>query len=280
MKQSRLTKIIENIHFPYVIVVSFLLIDTNSIGMQAIGAALQLFLILFALILRQVKFIGECNCYGKLIGNNKRTATIFNFVVILSCLIIFSRAAMAVFWGGGERLFSVGSDGYYLLMLLVSSAGLLANIRLNLDTHQSVATATQKRYFQSNRPIGTNQDGTEVTLSTPTSMAPLVMLVGLSTNCDDCNHAKHDLLMLAETFSSKIQTIFLCDNTPVFSSSTAGVSVLKYNEVFFVELGAAGYPYAVLVNPADFSQMGVTVYTSKNIWTLFHLGLNLLTPIN
>jgi hypothetical protein len=85
-------------------------------------------------------------------------------------------------------------------------------------------------------------------------------------------------LHLAESFHPQIQTIFLFDKASSFESVMQGPVLLYGTEAFVSEIQAVGFPYAVLVNPSDFSQMGVVAYTPRNIWMLFYFALSLLEP--
>jgi hypothetical protein len=46
-------------------------------------------------------------------------------------------------------------------------------------------------------------------------------------------------------------------------------TILRGSEEFFSAVGDAQYPFGLVINSADLSQVGTTVYSSPAIWDMF-----------
>ncbi len=285
--KKTLSKMMEMIHQPFVIIIAYLVVGAAAPLAPAIGAAMQLLLILTGFLLKKFHIIEECNCYGSLVRKTGPAQLVITWVLLLNCTFILAMHQV-VFSSSGVNSTNVFFQTTLFIITLMIAMLIGKAITRDIPPKNETLTPTSvsandknavpKKYFPSEIVIGTNNARQEVKLTDIVDHAPLLLFIGLSNGCHDCSAAKPDLFRLAELFAERIQTVFLFDKMPDLTHFPQGPIALEYSGKFFDSIQAVGFPFAVLVNPIDLGQMGATVYTPRNIWLLYYLALGLLEP--
>lgn len=88
VRYRNLVSFFEFFHTPYTIVTAYFLVGTQSNLLPAIAGLMQLSLILINTLLKKLKIIEKCNCYGNFIDSKVENKKLLDLILILSCIFI------------------------------------------------------------------------------------------------------------------------------------------------------------------------------------------------
>jgi len=269
-----------------IVLISLLLVSNESTFSSIVAAATVVLMILLHKILKKFNILDSCNCYGRALKKNPVVIEVVNFYLLF--------ASGFVILSGFFRLPTLQFNlGEFAVVLVVICSTLIANFSdlkfkilfffyqiFDEDETKKKNSSKIGKIYSKELHIGNYFDGRKFELKNIANFTPLVMIVGLDEQCDECQEFKPILFKLADAFQSEIQTIFVIKATNQSHIQNENGIILEAADDFFEEINAKGFPFCVLFRAQDFSQIGNVSVTALNIWKIYHQSLLFLRKRN
>lgn len=281
---QKVLRVFEQLHRPISLFLIFGLLNTGTTWLSIFAASIQLGILVTNKVLKRMNIIDQCNCYGSSLKNNSKLEMVLDGILFFCCISIITLGVTSKTNGFIENYFFSGD-------LFVIAFAIATTLYVGIKKFNSLKVPAKdnrnetnskihpvKRIFSSSMLIGKNEVGQEMNLEHIAESKSLLLFIGLSSSCPSCEYAKPDLVNLADSFNSKIQTIFIFDEHVTALPQLNGSIAIKGTE-FTKFIKPEGYPFALIINPDNFSQIGNVAYTVKNIWMLFYFAIGLLEPV-
>ena len=274
-------ELLDMANFPFLLTLLYLINSSNSDLFPFVGAILLPGMMAIRLVLTKSKTISQCNCYGNLFGEESNKKWLADAFVLCSCVVI----VFLYFLAPKQESMSSNLEGAirFCLCVMLSTmityreeiVQLLARLPGNgLPPDDSNAASKGEKFFERDLRVGSDNDNEVYSLGEIGSTCSLMLIIGLSTECDECERLKPLFFRLAEAFSSEIRTVFVFPSGVEAYREIDYALVLQGSDDFYSSVGAEGFPFAFVVHAQKLKQLGATEY-GINIGRLIFRALNL-----
>lgn len=275
---------IEYGHRPFIYSTSFLILAMPFYIAPFIGAALILCLIASMQLLKYLRIVDDCNCYGMFEKKTPILAKILPFIVFGASLCIF---IFTLF----EHQSSLSERGNTLLFLAVLALPhfviafkniftvLVSKIQYVNAKNFNPITPLSQLSFEDQFVVGELLSGEEITFGKLSQLSPVLVIVGTALNCKACKESKPLLNKIATSFGSDFQMVFVYDKLTETDAQQQGGVHLQGRPRFFEKISPIGFPFAIVVLSENLSQIGSTINSVESLWTALFRILNVTTKL-
>ncbi|MES2037766.1 MAG: hypothetical protein V4495_08010 [Pseudomonadota bacterium] len=269
---------LETVHLPFSLFLIYAVAGTSFSAGPVIGAVLLLSMMAARIVLKKMKIIESCNCFGSLAKSDSNRARILDIILFLCSGII---VIFHFFQNGNDSIFKIENANVCIYILILFLSTVISNLESIYTTIKHSEKDQPKSDLLGNKGapepisysggliVGKNGKGETVLLSDLAQLSSLIMIVGLSSNCPSCNNAKPIFFRLAEAFNMEMKTIFVFDGERDRSKKLDGLLQIDGATEFFSKLNITNYPFSLVINSQNFNQVGEISYSAHSVWAMF-----------